>query len=351
MAEKSYPFDSGEGATLNEDQWSYMASGWQDDGVDAPTPANTSLKVVTTGQPFTLLVKAGHAKVAGFHYHLDADKTVLFEENTSANLRVDRLVLRLNRDSNTVTLAVKKGPGTGTTVPPAVDRSWASPEVPLANFIVRANSDTVAPADLTDAREFVSSGVQMLSPANAASGSRQLSEGQIGYDPTARKFYAQASASKIEIGAQPDLSPYLTASSAQTTYVAKSALSGLVRAESAIRISNVTLASPWKAVNFQVSAWARGPMAMISGGVWWDQGGALAKGQSARIGTIADTWARPWQGFPITGIIYDSNDTYSGVAILQVLSNGELWFNSGSVPLRSTWQTVYFNGSYILDQY
>jgi hypothetical protein len=220
MAERSYPFDAGEGAAINELQWSYMARAWQVNGVDAPGPSDNSLKVEATGQPFTLLVRSGHAKLAGFHYHLDGDQTVLFEANPNATVRIDRLVLRLNRETNTVALAVKKGLQ-GSSTPPALDRSWESPELPLAYFTIRANNDTIAPADLMDAREFVASGVQMLPTAPASAGARQLAVGQIGYDPAADKFYAQETDRKFELSAPPDLSPYLTKTSAVSTYLSK----------------------------------------------------------------------------------------------------------------------------------
>ncbi len=190
-----------------------MAGSWQDNGVEAPGPWDQALKVQATGQPFQLLVTAGHAKAAGFHYELDANAVILFEENKTTSSRTDRVVLKLDRQTNTVALTVKKG---GAVAPP-VDRTWDSLEVPLATFTVRANSDTVVPADLVDMREFTSSGVQML-PAVSVSGSRQLSEGQLGYDPTAKKFYARENSRQFELGPPADLSPYLTKSDANLTY-------------------------------------------------------------------------------------------------------------------------------------
>lgn len=217
MAEHSYPFDAGDGAAIDELQWSYMARSWQTNGVDAPGPSDSALKVEATGQPFTLLVRAGHAKLSGFHYHLDADQTILFEGNQTTSVRVDRVVLALDRDTNTVSLKIKTGVS-GSSAPPAIDRSWETTELPLAVYTVRANSDTVDPGDLIDAREFVSKGVQMLSLASPSTGARQLAEGEIGYDPVAKHFYAQEASARIQIGEQPDLSPYLTKSSAASTY-------------------------------------------------------------------------------------------------------------------------------------
>ncbi|MFI9591041.1 hypothetical protein [Nonomuraea sp. NPDC052265] len=218
MTERSYPFDAGDGSALNEAMWSTMAGSWQTNGVDAPGPWANGLKVVATGQPFQLVVNAGHAKVAGFHYELDVNQTVLIEQNKSASTRMDRIVLKLDREANRVALTVKTGVANGSSTPPPLDRSWEGVEIPLAVFSVRGNSDTVLPADIWDTREFVSNGVQMLSPAGTSYGARQLAEGQLGYNPNAKKFYARDASREFELGPPQDLSPYLTKSVAGVTY-------------------------------------------------------------------------------------------------------------------------------------
>lgn len=151
MAEKSWPFESGPGSIITEDQWSRMASNWQDSGVVAEGPSSTALKVSSQSVPLTLTVKAGFATIAGMHYELDADTTVSFAANTTASSRWDRVVLRLDRAANEIRLVVKQGTG----FIPSVDRSWATPEICIANFLVRANSTNVIPADVRDSREFV----------------------------------------------------------------------------------------------------------------------------------------------------------------------------------------------------
>ncbi|GAA0955331.1 hypothetical protein GCM10009560_79190 [Nonomuraea longicatena] len=184
-----------------------MAAGWQTDGVDASGPASDALRVSITGLPFTLRIRSGDAKLTGFHYRLDQDQTVLFAENSSTEVRVDRLVLKLDRETNSISLKVKQG-GPGSLSPPPVDRSWDSPEIPIAIFTIRANSDTVVASDLTDTREFVSTGVQMLSAASATTGARQLEIGEVGYDPTVGRFYARsATHGRLEFGQPPPVVP------------------------------------------------------------------------------------------------------------------------------------------------
>ncbi|MFE0151381.1 hypothetical protein ACFWY5_29840 [Nonomuraea sp. NPDC059007] len=233
MTERSYPFDAGDGAAINEAQWSYLAGGWQDDGVESPGPWNTALRVSATGQPNTLRVTAGHAKLAGIHYHLDADLTALYDSNATSLPRVDRVVLRLDREANRITVVVKKGAPAASPVLPPVDRSWNSPEIPLASVTVKANTNIVVPADVVDCREFTSNGVQVLSTAAASTGSRQLVEGQMGYDPTAGKFYAQEKTQRIQIGdaTKAELANYATKNHTHS-YMPNTVTSGSVSAMS-----------------------------------------------------------------------------------------------------------------------
>ncbi|MEQ4716093.1 hypothetical protein [Nonomuraea sp. B19D2] len=341
MTERSYPFDAGAGAGITEDQWSYMASSWQTDGVDSPGPSGDSLKVSTTGQPFTLLVKAGHANLAGFHYELDLDQSVLFEANTAADIRVDRLVLRLNRETNTVALAVKKG-AVGSSTPPGIDRSWASPEIPLAYFTLRANSDTVAPADLVDAREFVASGVQMLSPASASTGARQLAEGQIGYDPVAQKFYAQEAATKVEIGKQPDLSPYLTRSDAQSTYSPLGHTHSYM--SNSITSGTLTAASPWY---FESSGYERiGSLTHIWGAISYSQGTIDELAPDNSVMFTFPYSAGPTRLFrmPIIGQGYSFSPVSSGVYVERSGSTARAITNFFQVR-KQTW--YYFDVTFI----
>ncbi|MEU4579984.1 hypothetical protein [Nonomuraea sp. NPDC023979] len=318
MAEHSFPFDS---SALNEAQWSRMAGSWQTNGVDAPGPWDQALKVLSTGQPFQLLVTAGNAKCAGFHYELDANTMILFAENKTTSERTDRVVLKLDRETNTVALAVKQG---GITAPP-VDRSWNSLEIPLATFIVRANSDTVVPADLVDVREFVSSGVQMLSPAHGEPGARQLAEGQLGYDPTAKKFLAKDGAREFELGPPQDLSPYLTKGEAVMGYAVRNHQHNMaaypssvsdIHSDAAVLLNQIRCWGRWASVSLIVSpppAW-----------------GTVVGGSA--IGIIADTRLRPTIPVHITSYQQDNSGPHHGVARVTLNPDGWVVFSGSTEP-------------------
>ncbi|GAA3136703.1 hypothetical protein GCM10010466_29400 [Planomonospora alba] len=183
MAEYSFPFDGGTGAAITEDQWSYMAGSWQDDGVEAEGPASQALKVSSQVVPLTLSIQPGHAFLKGFHYYLDTSRTLAFTENLSEYDRVDRVVLRLDRTSNTVSIAVKTGtPAPETPVPPAVSTDYNTPEVSLATFTVRAGANTVLSGDVVDARPFCGKRVRV---AENLSG---LPVGSVAYRPESDRF-------------------------------------------------------------------------------------------------------------------------------------------------------------------
>lgn len=178
MPERSYPFDGGEGAAINEDQWTYLSRHWQDNGVEADGPQSSDLKVSSQAAPLALIVQPGHAWIDGFHYHLDEIKTVFFAENPESDPRIDRVVLRLDRALNTVTVTVKSGIASSTPVPPALDTSWETPELPLATFTVRAGANTVAPVDVVDTRPYMGRRIRVADNLDG------FPAGTIGYRPT-----------------------------------------------------------------------------------------------------------------------------------------------------------------------
>ncbi|GAA2294119.1 hypothetical protein GCM10010149_47600 [Nonomuraea roseoviolacea subsp. roseoviolacea] len=203
MPEFSYPFDGGSGAAITEDQWSYMARGWQDNGVEAVGPASDALKVSSQGAPFTLIVQAGHANLEGFHYHLSEIKSLSITENTSQNSRIDRVVLRLDRSSNTIAMAIKEGVAAASPIPPSVDTSWNSPELSLATFTVRAGANTVLSSDVVDTRPFLGRRVRVANDLG------QLPLGSIAYQPASDAWGLVKSGGTDRVATASELAPIL----------------------------------------------------------------------------------------------------------------------------------------------
>ncbi|MFC4117533.1 hypothetical protein [Nonomuraea zeae] len=203
MAEHSYPFESGSGAFVTEDQWSYMASGWQDDGVDVDGPWQTDLKVFSNNEPYTVRVNPGKAYIAGFHYVLDAEATLTIEGNTSSQVRHDLVVLRVDRVNNQVVLAVKQGVPGGSYVTP--DRSWAARELPLADLSVPANSTSLIASNVSDWRDFKGKRIRTF----VGGFSSHFPVGTVYYNNFNRRFHAidesanEQVAYRREVGAVP----------------------------------------------------------------------------------------------------------------------------------------------------
>jgi hypothetical protein len=154
LTQFSYPYDAGDGASINEDQWSFLAGSWQDNGVDCAGPWQNDLKVSSQAEDLTLSVAPGHAFIEGFHFHLTETTAVYFTANPTTSPRLDLVVLALDKTSNTISLEVKPGVPSTNPAPPALDSSRDTREIPLATIRVRPSSTTVLPAEVTDAREY-----------------------------------------------------------------------------------------------------------------------------------------------------------------------------------------------------
>ena len=66
-------------------------------------------------------VKSGFAIIKGFYLYNDAEKTFLITKDNTYN-RIDRIVLRLNLSSKTVSIEHKQGTASSNPVPPSLQR-------------------------------------------------------------------------------------------------------------------------------------------------------------------------------------------------------------------------------------
>ncbi|MFI9591042.1 hypothetical protein [Nonomuraea sp. NPDC052265] len=184
MAERSYPFDAGDGAILTESDWEAMASLWQDDGV-AAAPGSTDLSVVSQLVPGELKISPGRATFRGYHYVLDAETTIGYTLNDHASQwRGDSIVLRLDRGTNKVALAVKEGVPGGSA--PNPDKTGPTPELWVASYNVPPNSAPVPVGQVIDRRTYVSRGIRI-----SAKGDETFPDGTIYYDANVGRFYAK----------------------------------------------------------------------------------------------------------------------------------------------------------------
>ncbi|TDB90904.1 hypothetical protein E1264_03505 [Actinomadura sp. KC216] len=102
MTEKAYPFSTGPGAFVTEEDWAAMTEGYQDTGVYGH-PGTTDLTIEPGPEPNTIQVNVGDAQVSGFHYRLTAPKVISTVANAGATDRTDLVVLQLDEVTKTIT--------------------------------------------------------------------------------------------------------------------------------------------------------------------------------------------------------------------------------------------------------
>lgn len=112
------------------------------------------LRVRSDGTDMRSYVEIGKALIKGFAYENDADEYLLHDLPEVANNRIDRVVLRLDlRNQNRfIKVFVKSGVTAEEPVPPTLQRDNFIFELSLAQIVVRANTSTINPADITDER-------------------------------------------------------------------------------------------------------------------------------------------------------------------------------------------------------
>jgi hypothetical protein len=99
-------------------------------------------------------VSSGEAMVEGFWYKNDASLSLAVATNTSGSTRIDRVILRLNRVSNSLNAAILQGtPGAGApALTQIVGGIW---EFPLATITIpTATTGAITTGMITDARVF-----------------------------------------------------------------------------------------------------------------------------------------------------------------------------------------------------
>lgn len=158
MTEQYFPFDTGAGASLSQDQWSQMAKYWNRPGVPGDNLGG-SLRVSTTGATLTTQVSAGEASFLGYFYYNNAPIVITHPANSSGKPRIDVVVLRLEMDNDKIYVAT--APITGTPadnpVPPAIAGNWATLatrvwEMPLGYVRVESGATTISGSKINDAR-------------------------------------------------------------------------------------------------------------------------------------------------------------------------------------------------------
>lgn len=194
MAEFSYPFDAGAGAIVTEDNWSTMAGLWQDDGVVSDNLLSVSLSLDSQSVPNQVILKPGKAFIQGFMYENTEDLILQFSTNNSPDPRRDRVVLRLDRNTNTIQAVIKEGTPSSSPSAPSLNTTYPIHEISLATFPVAAGASTVSSFVISLDRQLIGKRTH-ISDTPAAYG-----KGSLVYNPVDDKFYGVGNAGAKELG-------------------------------------------------------------------------------------------------------------------------------------------------------
>lgn len=153
MTQTYFPFDSGQGANVQEDQWSKMSQHWLNTGVIKGMLNELQVYADSTGM--RVKVKTGQSWIQGHFYESNAEEIIAIGTADSSNPRIDRVIVRLDWAANTIQLAVLQGVPAVSPVAPALTQNSSRWEIPLAQIRVNAAVSTIAAGNVTDERTLV----------------------------------------------------------------------------------------------------------------------------------------------------------------------------------------------------
>lgn len=213
-----YPFDDGPGASITEDQWSYLMRDTVGTGVHesqtSPGPEGNELRLISLAEPGQVQLLPGRATIRGFHYQQGGTEVLSVTANPDpSNDRIDAVSLKLDLDTNTISVITKMGVASSSPVAPATETD----ELRLAHYLVRRSSNTVLDNEITDRRRFVGRRLQITEIPN------YRREGDISYSPTLETWFAEKSDGNSEaIILSSDLDAHTGAADPHTQYAKES---------------------------------------------------------------------------------------------------------------------------------
>jgi hypothetical protein len=156
MAQTSWPW---EGINTSETQFSRWAKAIGGGQGIVGSNGDNNLKVVgdSSGMVVTVKIAGGssHAIVRGHMFSSTADTPIAVDAST-ANPRIDSLVLLLDPSANSILLTLVKGTAAASPVAPTLTRTDTGNYMfKLADILVGANVTTIDSGSVSDARAFL----------------------------------------------------------------------------------------------------------------------------------------------------------------------------------------------------
>lgn len=150
-----YPFATGAGANVSEEEWREMAEDWLATGVVAGEDSELAVVEHTPSAAASVDVSTGEVRIAGHVGIVSAIKTLGIAANASGNPRIDLIVARavFTAGSKKIELDVLQGTAAAAPVEPALTQNLTSMwEEPLAAIDVASGFVTIVTANIRNRR-------------------------------------------------------------------------------------------------------------------------------------------------------------------------------------------------------
>lgn len=175
-----YPFDDGAGANVTEAQWMKLMRGLVNTGVFRTGRSQIDLnlfEVYGDSSGMQVKVKSGSAFIEGFFVESSAEEIVTIDTADPTNGRLDRVILKLDRSANTITLTKLTGTPAASPSLPSLTQNDTTWELPLATVTVDALASTIAAGKVADARAFTWDMIYKGNAINVTSKVQTLTDG------------------------------------------------------------------------------------------------------------------------------------------------------------------------------
>lgn len=144
MTKTAIPFDS---AAVTEAEWQKVFRHFLPNGVIVGW--RDELLVTADGSAMQVTVSSGAAHLVGFGFDSDAAEVLPIDAADATFSRLDRIVVRLDRASDTIDFAVSKGTPAASPALPALDTSDTGFEVHLATVTVPAAAGVITAGNVS----------------------------------------------------------------------------------------------------------------------------------------------------------------------------------------------------------
>lgn len=152
VLEEYFPFASGAGSNVSEDEWRTMAEQWLPSGVVDGQANEFAVAQRAAGANMSVDVATGQARIQGIVGVSSTLKNQGIAANATGNPRIDRVILRADFTAKVIELDVLTGTPAAVPVEPALTQNSAIWEIALARIAVAAGAVSIVTANITDER-------------------------------------------------------------------------------------------------------------------------------------------------------------------------------------------------------